>query len=329
MYVFVQHSQIRTIADRCDVVQKTFSTLLDDVLLELFAFYVDEAEHVDEWHTLIHVCRRWRTIVFASRHRLNLQLLCTSRSPVKEMLDVWPVLPIIISDFYGMEEGADNIIAALEHNDLVREINLQNVPNLLLEGFAALSPEPFPVLTLLRLRPTHGSPPVLPASFLGASAPHLRYLYFDGTPFPAVWELLLSTHDLVTLELWNIPHSGYISPEAMATCLATMTNLSTLRLGFRSPRSCPNRARRRLPPLSRLTLLEFRGVSEYLEDLVSRVDAPLLYMVDISFFNQLILDTPQLSQFIGHLGRFKAFSQADIISYTSSSTSQLDVCAGR
>ena len=57
--------------------------LSDDVLLGMFDFYVDEdgetKEDVEVWQVLVHVCRRWRSIVFGSPRRLNLQLFCTSR----------------------------------------------------------------------------------------------------------------------------------------------------------------------------------------------------------------------------------------------------------
>lgn len=57
--------------------------------------------------------------------------------------------------------------------------------------------------------------------------------------------------------------------------------LEVLRIEFESPRSRPPRESRRLPPLTRsvlpaLIVLRFVGASEYLEDLVARIDAPLL-----------------------------------------------------
>jgi hypothetical protein len=83
------------------------------------------------------------------------------------------------------EGGTDNIIAALKHNDRIHEINLGHVPNELLEEFAALAPEPFPVLTSLRLTSHRESPPVLPESFLGASVPSLRSLRPQASGFVA------------------------------------------------------------------------------------------------------------------------------------------------
>jgi hypothetical protein len=241
-----------------------------------------------------------------------------------EMLDTWPALPIVISNAghpYGLVTrglNTDSIVAALEHNDRVREIDLHYVPNQLLEEFAALLPEPFPVLTSLMLSSRDQSPPVIPESFLGASAPCLRHLYLDGVPFPAIWKLLLSAHDLVTLELWGIPHSGYISPEVMVACLSATTNLTKLRLQFLTPRPCPNRARRLPPPLTRVSLaalsvMVFKGISEYLEDLISQIDAPVLHEAEIRFFNQLIFDIPQFPRFIHLPGKFGTVNHADII----------------
>lgn len=74
---------------RCGVGQGTINVLSEDVLLEMFTFCVDQLEDdpdSDEWQRLVHVCLRWRNVVFASPHRPNLQLLCTNKRP-KKMLD--------------------------------------------------------------------------------------------------------------------------------------------------------------------------------------------------------------------------------------------------
>jgi hypothetical protein len=44
-----------------------------------------------------------------------------------------------------------------------------------------------------------------------------------------------------------------------------------------------------------LTYFMFIGVSEYLEDLVDWIDAPLLNHLDIAFFHQLVFDAPQVA----------------------------------
>ena len=83
-----------------------------------------------------------------------------------------------------------------------------------------------------------------------------------------------------TFGLQNIPHSGYISPEAMATCLSMLTSSSNhFRLEFESPHSCPDQESRRPPPPTRFILpalrtFLFKGVNEYLEEFMARIDAP-------------------------------------------------------
>ena len=141
-------------ADQCDVGQShvTINILPDDTLIETFAHVVDQAERIGAWHTLVHVCRRWRSLVFSSTNRLDLQILCKARSRIRKSLDVWPAIPIVISDRRLQEApviGVDNIIAALEHHDRVRHIELWGVTHSLLGRLAAVIQEPFPELTFL------------------------------------------------------------------------------------------------------------------------------------------------------------------------------------
>ena len=73
----------------------TIDLLPDVSLLEIFDFYMDE-DQIEAWHTLVHVCQEWRNIVFGWPRRLDLRHLCTYRIPVREMLDIWPLLPIVV-----------------------------------------------------------------------------------------------------------------------------------------------------------------------------------------------------------------------------------------
>ncbi|KAI0271836.1 hypothetical protein BGY98DRAFT_1100195 [Russula aff. rugulosa BPL654] len=84
----------------------TIDMVPDVALLESFDFYVAAAQASDHltyngetWITLVHVCRKWRDIVFASPRRLNLRLLVTRMSSVELMLDTWPPLLIDIWGF--------------------------------------------------------------------------------------------------------------------------------------------------------------------------------------------------------------------------------------
>ena len=103
----------------------------------------------------------------------------------------------------------------------------------------------------------------------------------------------------------------------MVTCLATLTRLSQLDLGFGFPRSRADRDSR--PPslprpvvLPALTTFCFKGDGEYLEDIISRIDVPHLRRTFITFFNQLIFDTPLLLHLISRTEIYKTSQSADI-----------------
>ena len=293
----------------------TIDVLPDVALLGIFDFYTVEGQ-VEEWHTLVHVCRTWRIVVFGSPRRLNLRLLCTARTPIREMLDVWPPLPIVVrGDGHG-KWGVKNILAALEQNDRICQLHL--VPFLQMEKVIAAMQKPFPELKRLYIRSHVELAPIDPDLFLGGSAPCLQTVALYDVPFPRLPDLLLSATQLVRLDLWYISHSGYISPEAMATCLSTLTKLERLKIGFNSPESLhdqrsrhPDFLRRILLPV--LTTLWLQGTSEYLEDLLARINAPLLDNLTVSFFHQPIFDSPQLIQFINRTPKFEAHGQADLV----------------
>jgi hypothetical protein len=316
---FHTNSNTATIANNWyDVIDRVTTYKLPDVvLLEIFHFYVDRTTKLEVWQTLVHVCRKWRNVVFGSPRRLHLQLLCSNETPVKETLDVWPSLPIVMKYHDLPTSDVDNVLAALEHHDRLCQVTLWGVPTPQLEMFSAVMKEPFPALTHLWLKPNDDEPTpvhVIPDSFLGGFAPRLQLLFLKRIPFPGLPKLLFSATHLVHVELHNIPHSGYVSPETIATCISTSTSLRRLVLKFESPRSRPVRESRRPPPQTRSLLpalidFSFTGVSEYLEDLVARIDAPLLTYMVITFFHQLILHTPQLTQFINRTPTLKLDGQ--------------------
>ncbi|KAN0126147.1 hypothetical protein V8E53_013525 [Lactarius tabidus] len=67
----------------------TIGTVPDEVLLDIFDFYredrledrMDPQDFNWRWHKLLHMCRKWRDIVFTSPRHLDLRLLCTVRTP--------------------------------------------------------------------------------------------------------------------------------------------------------------------------------------------------------------------------------------------------------
>jgi hypothetical protein len=215
--------------------------------------------------------------------------------------------------------GVDNVIAALGQSNRVREVILFAHANWELEKFLAAMQVSFPELTELRLwsldETSPASPPVIPDSFLDGSAPRLRDFSLCGIPFPGLPKLLLSATHLVHLCLNSIPHSGYISPEAMVALLSVLSGLKTLSLGFRSPQSRPDWETRSLSPPKRSILpaldkFQFDGFTEYLEDLVTRIDTPQLDEMRITFFNQIDFDCPRLIQFINCTPTLRARDEA-------------------
>jgi len=300
-------------ADRLS--RATINALPDNVLLETFECHlggkdadeIDYGHNYEGWQTLVHVCRRWRSIVFASPRRLSLKLYCTRQRLVNsKTLDIWPALPIVIvAKCLQSKEDVTNIFAALKHHNRVCKIYYSNWQHqdLLLEEFAAID-EPFPALTSLTIySDQQQGVPVFPDSFLGGSAPRLRSLYLFGIPYPSIGKLLSSTTNLVRLSLYDIPNSGYIAPEKIVPCLSTLSGLESLALRFQNPRCLAHRASRHPPPLTRvvfsdLTSLDFGGDIEYLEDILSQIETPILNQSHFWFFNQLVFDTPLLGHFI-------------------------------
>ncbi len=297
----------------------TIGTLSDEIFLEVFAWCLDDADEMDAWHPLVHVCQRWRQLVFASARRLSLRLRCIPRRSVKKMLRIWPALPISIWDFQVHNiEDLDNIIAALEHRDRVCEIILGDISSSKLKALVSAMLKPFPRLEYLAIEPlADESVSVIPDLFLGGSAPLLQSLSLDSISFPALPKLLLSARNLVNLFLYAIPKSGVISPEVMATCLSTMSTLQRLQLEFRSTQSHPDQEGRHLPLpryiLPALTQLRFRGSCEYLEDLLVRIDAPVIHSLHITFISRpFVFHISQLRQLIDRSEKFKSLTHSTI-----------------
>ena len=314
----------------------TIDVLHDEVLLHIFHFdrlmfldgleddrvtYLDVLEGFFRswrWDRLIHVCQRWRSVVFSAPKSLDLRLVCGPSTRV-ELAGIWPPLPIIIKDIVGFPMPEDyDFNASIVDPNRVCEINLQHLTSSQLQRLASTMQEQFPALTHLRLDGYYNRPvPALPDRFLGGSAPRLQSLQLHSIPFPSLPNLLLSATDLVDLILWNIPHSGYISPEMIATSLAVLANLKSLAIGFEFPLSSSDRESQRPLPSTFTTLpalarFQFQGASEYLEDFVARIEAPLLDSIRITFSHQLIFFIPQLAQFVRRTARFEALNETHV-----------------
>jgi hypothetical protein len=310
MYVFHKHPRrCRTTTDRCYVGQLTINKLPEDILLYIFNVYVNDpyllsSYKTDVWVKLVHVCQRWRNLVFGSPRHLNLRLLCTTGTQVTKKLDIWPVLPISVEQYETL--SIYNIIAAIKHYHRVCKIDLRSPIDIWqLEEIVSVMQVPFPALTDLKLvvQDIFERMAIIPDSFMSGSAPRLQHLSLEGISFPGLPRLLLSATDLVYLELRRIPHSWYIPPDAIVTHLSSLSRLESFILEFASPQSRPDAESRQSPPPARtllptLTQLTFKGVSEYVEDLLILIDTPLLDNLHIAFFNEAIFDVTHLCLFM-------------------------------
>ena len=319
---FEQFPAITT--DRCDLGHVTIDVLPDDVLLFMFDFYLARASKVEAWHTLVHVCRRWRITVFGSPRRLKLRIKCTGDIPPREKLDIWPALPIVISGKCYSTTSFNNIKAILKHRDRVCRIKLGLID--LEEEILAALEEPFPVLRFLKIYSNGTLVPMFPNpdKFLGGSN-HLRLLSLTGISIPELLpKLLLSSTNLVVLRLKEIPIFAFVPPDEMVTALSALTRLQVLHLEpkFDELRTHPNPdwENRRLPlptptVLPSLIVLKFKGVIEYLEDLMARIDAPILNRLDIVVIildQVIVLNVPQTFRFISNVPKFRALDEAHI-----------------
>lgn len=313
----------------------TINTLPEEVLLLIFHFdcidrvkFVDRVRHLSwndlRWTSLVCVCRRWRSVVFASPNFLDLRLVCGPTTRV-ELTGIWPPIPIIIRDLVGLSmPEAYDFEAAIVHPDRVCQIDLSGLTLSDLQRLASAMQEPFSSLIHLRLDlSTRGyghAVPSLPDGFLGGSSPRLQSLVLNYVAFPALPKLLLSATDLVRVEIWEFPHSistGCISPEAIVSGLALSVNLKFLAIGFGLIHSCPDMESRRPPPPMRavlplLTRFVFQGSSKYLDDFLARIDVPSLDSIIITFFSQPISDIPQLARLMRRTTRFQTLNEGHV-----------------
>jgi hypothetical protein len=291
--------------------------LPDDVLLVIFGFY--RVSSPPYWHRLAHVCQRWRRIVFAFPCSLDLRLYCTPKTPVRDTLDCWPAFPLVVRcggsphSKRPSPEEEDNIVAALQHPNRVRSIELR-LTSSLVEKLRTQVEEPFSDLEDLVILSQNSTQLVLPSTFQWGS--RLRTLHSTRVAF-SLPQLLSSSPNLTDLQLHDIPRVGSFSPEALASALSGTTQLQSLSLRFLSPSSHHNHIG--VPPpsdelvsLPFLTRFKFRGTSNNLNKLAARIDAPRLGDIEIAFFNELTPDVSHLGPFLSRIETQKSHRRVDI-----------------
>ena len=320
-----------TTAD-CAAGRVSINILPDDILLLIFHFdrvtYIDGLAAVDygrrllwRWHRLVHVCQRWRSIVFASPKFLDLALVCGPSTPM-ELIDIWPPFPIIIRDrdYIPIPKDYDFQAAFAHPNRVLCQIDIRHISSLLLQQLASVLQERFPALIHFRFGAAYFfefPPQALPDGFLGGSSPRLQSLELNSISFTALPKFLLSTNDLVLLSLRNVLYSGHVAPGAIIPSLVVLANLKYLIIGFSVRQPHPDQEGQRPPPptravLSALTLFKFQGPSKYLDVFVARIDAPLLDSFSITFIDHRIFEISQLAQFMRRTTRIQTLNEAHV-----------------
>ncbi|KAH9169010.1 hypothetical protein EDB89DRAFT_2231549 [Lactarius sanguifluus] len=285
----------------------TIDILPDDILREIFSIclfkpYKHPTRRMRVWQNMVHVCQRWRQIIYGSSRYFDLHLFCSNLYglPFRKDLGLWPEFPLIVQ--YYIEGDEDDLIAALEHPGRVRRIILHMSGEEVSDTVEAME-VPFPVLTHLELT-GHKEDRLkdmlyLSSEFLGGSAPCLQHLSLESVALGDLPKLLLSTRDLVSLRLEDFSPWGCVSPEEMVGGLAGLTRLRTLSIRFTIPYERWGSPMHPQPcaVLPALTEFEFRGGSKYLDELMAQIDTPRVEDVRIEF-TELDVQAPQFSEFI-------------------------------
>jgi hypothetical protein len=298
--------------------QVTIEKLSDNVLLKIFCYFLDASPR--HWPTLTHICLKWRRIVFDSQQALQIRLFCTHGTPVLKTLKCWPILPIVVQ--YGglpaldppAPEDEDNVVAALKQSDCVTSISL-TVTRSLMKKLSTIE-GPFSELEDLVLLFRKNGQPTVPGAF--QCSPRLRRLHLTRITFPAqilILQLLHSFKNVVDLHLHKIRCPLDFQLDPFTNALSGMDQLRSLSLHFLSTTKHITEppSYRKLVVLPALICLDFQGRTQHLENLVTRIDAPLLRQIKVTFLNESNFDLSKLRTFIGQTGMHKSHRRADIL----------------
>ena len=269
---------------------------------------------IESWQLLVHVCWRWRNLVFESPRRLNLRLFCPLQTPVRDWLKIWPAFPLIVQDTVGVLSAIDNVILALGQSNRVCQVWLSPLSDWQLEN--VLAPMQVSEFYISTHMVKHYQ------SFLILSWMDLPHVC-DSSSCLALhfrdcrnYFCLLLNSPLFTLLVFLI--LGTFHPKRLSLPSPCCPVSKCLSLEFQSPQSLPDWDSRSLPPPKRSVLpalneFHFKGVTKYLEELVACIDTPQLDRMYISFFNQIDFDHPRLAQFINYTPRLRAGDEAHVI----------------
>ena len=300
----------------------TIQSVSDEVLLNIFRYFLHVSPR--DWPRLVHTCRKWRQIVFASQQALRLRLFCTHGTPVQKTFNFWHAVPIVVQ--YGgspeldppAPEDEENIMAALRQSSRVISIKL-TVTTPLLARLSTIE-SPFSELEDLALLSQDSVRCLIqPRGFRsGQWGTRLRSLHLTRIAFLELPQLLYSSRNIVDLQLHEVLYPSDFSTEALMNAFAGMTQLRSLSLHYLPPtsnRHLPILPHGKLVALPSLTRFDFRGIRNFLKDVVARIHAPRLGDIEVTCVNEP--SDSDLSVFLNFIDRIKMHNspcQADILS---------------
>ena len=289
----------------------TINHLPDELLIEIFDFYRQESERwtaqwstEPEWFVLVHVCKRWRAVMFESASRLDLRLVLTAQrgGDFEPILAHVPPLPIDM-DYYYKRSGLNlhHVSDALEHPDRFRQITFRGPDRDLNELLYAIE-YPLPALESLDLVAEGDIDLDMPAMFLEGPNLQLRSLQLNGISLPSISRLLSSAPALNDLTL---SFECNVHPEQAMSHLSHLQDMPCLRhLGLSLTSSC---FPRNLPPptktpkrftLPKLTSFSYYGHGAFLITFISRFATLSLRDVKIQVLDDIDSPVLRLSRFI-------------------------------
>ena len=283
-----------------------------DSLLQIFTCYrLDDEENWYlrlGWLMLIHVCPRWRNLIYGSWSHLDMCLLLTNDPPSMDTLSHLPPLPLIIHyldrtrTITRKDEG--NMYLGLQQHDRVRQVVLQ-APSSKLRMWLEPMNKLFPILGELSLLSTATDSEKMSQALPELlQAPKLHRLSLHGISLPKGLSLISSTTALSTLSLTHIRESSYVPPGHLLARLQGLPHLEELSIGFAIPIPLPSSEGELLSvPITPVTLptlrrLKFRGEHDYLNNLIAQINTPLLERLTISLLFDLDFTLVNLTKFI-------------------------------
>ena len=266
----------------------------------------------------MHVCKRWRTALFASPSRLDLYFVVTAHKggSMTTLLSChFPPLPIVIiykcSGEVMKAKEMGRMLAALKHPDRIREITLVTGSTADLGKFFEATRGPFPILESLELCDCNGLK--IPATFLkGLDLPlQTLKLYRISLPesLPSISRLLLSAPGLTTLFLLIdtnvdlLPGMMLLLPYLQGMpCLSRLDLRIIDKIDIADSLAQPAKPEEKFQ-LSRLTSFHYHGHSAYFDTFVAGFASPSLQEVNIWLDDKTLPPIPHLPRFIDEIGK--------------------------